>query len=105
MTKYFNKILDRDKENMNEIKFEFEEEIDITQFVIEKEKSKIIYCLYSIISDIGKSYKNKEFIASCKSPVNNSWYQYNNDIVKPINNIQKEIIYFGVPYILFYQKK
>ena len=43
-------------------------------------------------------------MAACKSPIDNKWYRYNDAFVSPITNIQKEIIEFGTPYILFYQK-
>ena len=44
-------------------------------------------------------------MAACKSPVDNHWYRYNDAIVNPINDIQKEVLDFGTPYILFYKKK
>ena len=65
----------------------------------------MIYELYGVITDIGQSGKNAHFVASCKSPIDNKWYRYNDAIVNPITNVQKEIIGFGVPCILFYQQK
>ena len=52
----------------------------------------------------GKNGPNDNFIASCKSPIDNKWYRYNNEIVIPIYNIQKDVINYGIPYILFYQE-
>ena len=82
----------------------FTESIDITQFVLQKDKPQIIYNLYGVITHIGQSGPNAHFIASCKSPVDYRWYRFNDSIVNPINNLQKEVIEFGTPYILFYQK-
>jgi ubiquitin C-terminal hydrolase len=93
-------ILDRGKDNINDIKLEFNEIIDITQFVLKRDKPQLIYNLYGVITYLDKSH----FIASCKSSINNKWYRFNDDNISPISNIQKEVIEFGIPYILFYQK-
>ena len=97
-------ILNRGKDNVFDIKIDFNEYLDITQFVIKKDNPKIIYSLYGVISHLGQSGPSAHFVASCKSPVDKKWYRYNDAIVTPINNILKEVINFGTPYILFYQK-
>ena len=101
---YLVMILNRGKGNIYNIKLDFSETIDISQFVLQKEKPKLIYNLYGVITHIGKSGPSAHFVASCRSPVDFKWYRYNDAIVTPITNIQKDIIDFGVPYILFYQK-
>ena len=83
---------------------DFIETIDITQFVQQKDRPQLIYNLYGVITHIGQSGPNAHFVASCKSPIDNKWYRYNDAFVNPINNLQKEVIEFGTPYILFYQK-
>ena len=83
---------------------DFSETIDITQFVQQKDCPQLIYNLYGTITHIGQSGPNAHFVASCKSPIDNKWYRYNDAFVNPINNLQKEVIEFGTPYILFYQK-
>jgi len=98
-------ILNRGKGNIYNVKLFFEEIIDISDFVLKKEKPKIIYNLYGVITHIGQSGPNAHFIASCKSPIDNKWYRYNDEIVNPIEDVQKEIINFGTPYILFYYKQ
>ena len=98
-------ILNRGKDNIYNIKLDFGEIIDITQFVLEKDMPEIRYELYGVITHIGESGPNAHFIASCKSPINKKWYRFNDAFVDPINNIQKEILDYGIPYILFYQKK
>ena len=97
-------ILNRGKGNIYDIKLNFTESIDITQFVLQKDKPQIIYNLYGVITHIGQSGPNAHFVASCKSPIDGGWYRYNDVFVNPINNLQKEVIEFGTPYILFYQK-
>ena len=97
-------ILNRGKDNIYDVKLDFSETIDITEFVLQKDIPQIIYNLYGVITHIGQSGPNAHFVASCKSPVDNKWYRYNDSLVNPITNLQKEVIYFGTPYILFYQK-
>ena len=98
-------ILNRGKNNIYNIKLYFNETIDITQYAVINDGNKWIYNLYGIITHIGESGPNAHFVASCKSPVDNNWYRYNDAIVSPINDFQKEVINFGTPYILFYQKE
>ena len=97
-------ILNRGKGNIYNVKLDFGETIDISEFVLEKDMPQIIYNLYGVITHIGQSGPSAHFVASCKSPVDNKWYRYNDSLVNPIINVQKEVIYFGTPYILFYQK-
>ena len=97
-------ILDRGKGNINDVKLDFSEFIDITQFVLKKDCPQLIYNLYGVITHIGESGPNAHFVTSCKSPIDNKWYRYDDASVNPITNLQKEVIEFGVPYVLFYQK-
>ena len=97
-------ILNRGKGNIFNVKLEFSEIIDISQFIIQKDKPQIIYNLYGVITHIGQSGPNAHFIASCKNSIDNKWYRFNDAFVNPISDIKKEIIEFGTPYILFYQK-
>ena len=98
-------ILNRGKGNIYNVKLDFNETLDISQFVLQKDALQMIYNLYGVITHIGQSGPNAHFVASCKSPIDDKWYRYNDAIVNPISNIQKEIIEFGTPYILFYKKK
>ena len=97
-------ILNRGKGNIFDVKLEFSEIIDISQFIMQKDRPQIFYSLYGVITHIGQSGPNAHFVASCKSAIDNKWYRFNDAFVNPIANIQKEIIEFGTPYILFYQK-
>ena len=97
-------ILNRGKGNIFDVKLDFSETIDITQYVLQKDKNQITYNLYGVITHIGQSGPSAHFVASCKSPIDKNWYRYNDAIVNQINNFQKDVINFGTPYILFYQK-
>ena len=99
-------ILNRGKGNIYDVKLIFNEIINISNYAILKDSPNLIYSLYGVITHIGQSGPSAHFIASCKSPVDQKWYRYNDAIISPISNdnIQKEIIDFGTPYILFYQK-
>ena len=48
-------ILNRGKGNIYNVKIDFNEFIDITQFVLVKDMSKITYNLYGVINHIGES--------------------------------------------------
>ena len=97
-------ILNRGKGNIYDVKLDFSEIIDVTQFVLIKDKPQIIYSLYGVITHIGQSGPNAHFVASCKNPIDNKWYRFNDAFINPITNFQKEVIEFGTPYILFYNK-
>ena len=103
-------ILKRGKDNIYNVKIDFTEEIDISDYVFDyvfqqKPKPKMIYNLYGVITHIGQSGPNAHFVAFCKSPIDNKWYKYNDAFVNSINDVQNEVIDFCTPYILFYQKK
>ena len=97
-------ILDRGIENIRDIKIFFTETIDISQFVIQKDSPQLIYNLYGVVSEVNQNGLSQHFIASCKSPIDNKWYKYDDTVVTPISDVQREVIGFGNPYILFYQK-
>ena len=97
-------ILDKGKNNEYKIRVEFTETLDITQFVIVKDRPQIIYNLYGVIAYAEQNDSNTHYIGFCKSPINNKWYKYNDSIVSPVEDIQKEIINFDTPNILFYHK-
>ena len=98
-------ILNRGKGNIYDVKLDFTETIDIGQYVLQKDKPQMIYNLYGVITHIGQSGPSAHFMAACKNYIDNKWYRFNDAFINPITNIQKEVIEFGTPYILFYKKK
>ena len=97
-------ILNRGKGNIYKVKMDFTNTIDISNYVIQKEKPKLIYNLYGVITHLGESGPNAHFVAACKSPVDGNWYRYNDAMVNPITDFNKDVYNFGIPYILFYEK-
>ena len=94
-------IILNNKRNINKYNLIFYETIDISQFVLIKDNPQLKYNLYGVITYISQS---NNFVASCKSPIDNKWYRYNDEQIFPILNNQKEVIEFGIPQVLFYQK-
>ena len=97
-------ILNRGKNNIYNVKLNFTETIDITQFVLAKIE-RMVYKLVGVITHYGQSGPNAHFMAFCKSPIDNKWYRYNDAIVTEVKNLQRDVIDFGTPYILFYRKE
>ena len=97
-------ILNRGKNNIYNHQIDIEETIDIAPFVLAKDKDKLIYNLYGVVTLLGESGPNGHFIASCKNHINNKWYRFDDALINEIKDIQKEVFDFGTPYILFYEK-
>ena len=97
-------ILNRGKGNEFKIKLDFSKQINISDFVLCKGTGEI-YNLYGVITHIGESGPNAHFVAACRSPVDGKWYRYNDAMVTPIENFQRDVYDFGLPYILFYEKQ
>ena len=49
-----------------------------------------------------ESGSSGHFIATCKSPIDNLWYQYNDDLVFKVDNFTNQILNYAMPYILFF---
>ena len=103
-----NKNFINEEKNEN-IKFELNEIIDMKNYLKENEnKERIMYYLYAIIClNISFDENNKNIIhhvAFCKSPIDNKWYKYDDNIVEPINELENEVDKVGMPIALFYQK-
>ena len=96
-------ILDRGKGNAYNIQIEFDEKIDLTDFIAFKQNN-IIYNLYGVVTHLGKSRDEGHFVAACKNLIDNLWYKYNDSSILKINNIQTEVLDYGKPYILFFRK-
>ena len=82
------------------VKINFEEYLDIKNFIYYKEESPSFYELIGIVTHFGPSSMSGHFIAFCKSFVDNQWYKYNDTQVN-LSSFQ-EARSTGVPYILFY---
>ena len=100
-------ILNRGKDNMYKVIIDFPMEIDLSNYVLSNvnKTEQYIYSIYGVITHLGDSGEGGHFIAACKSPIDGNWYRYNDAIVSPITNFNKEVTNFNTPYILFYQRK
>lgn len=97
-------ILNRGKGNEFKIKINFEQIINIGNFVDQKEGPELKYELYGVLTHIGTSDMSGHFIAFCYSIVDKVWYKFNDAFVDQVFDFQKEVHDFGEPYILFYKK-
>ena len=93
--------LNRGKGLQFDIKIDFEEVLDVKNFLMEQsDKIPSVYKIFGIVTHFGPSSMAGHFIAFCKSFVDGKWYKCNDSIVSPSSF--HEARNTGVPYILFY---
>ena len=63
-----------------------------------------MFKLIGVVTHLGESDASGHFIAYSKSPIDDKWYKYNDDLVTKVINFKEEIIDYAMPYILFFQK-
>ena len=97
-------ILNRGKGIQFKVKINFYTELNLSNY-IELQNTGCQYELFGVITHIGESGMEGNFIAYCKEYWNNQWLKFNDSLVSPVNNFKKEVIDFAMPYLLFYQKK
>ena len=85
----------------NIITLNFEDELDITEFLSFKMKNNIKYRLCSVCTHIGVSGERGHYIAFCKNFKNNKWYKFNDSSCGECKNYE---IYNDNPYLLIYEK-
>ena len=96
-------LFNRGTKDEFKIKLEFTEILDLNQYAGLQNSPSNKYKLIGIITHQGNNDEVGPFIAHCLSPIDREWYTYNGTIVSKITDIKK-IIYFGMPYLLFYHK-
>jgi hypothetical protein len=96
-------IFDRKKDNLFDVKLNYNEEIDVTQYILNKDNI-ILYQLYSMVT-YKVSDNDIKYFAICKNLNDGKWYRYYEDKVDFISDIKKDIDKNEIPYILFYQRK
>lgn len=94
--------LNRGKGLQFNVKIEFDEYLDLINFVYYKEASPTFYELIGMVTHFGPSSMSGHFIAFCKSFVDGQWYKYNDSLVNLSSFTEAKST--GVPYILFYSK-
>ena len=99
-------VLNRGQGIQFRVKMEFYLELDLSNFIQARANNEMIkYDLIGVVTHMGESGASGHFVATCRSPIDGNWYQYNDDLVFRINNFNSEILNYAMPYILFYQKK
>ena len=88
---------------ISDVKINFEEFLNLSNY-IEYKNIGVNYKLIGVITFIGGNDMNGNYIAFCNDPINLLWYKYEDDIVTQVKNFENEIINYGMPYVLFYQK-
>ena len=83
-----------------DIKIEFEEILDVKNFLKTSDDIPSKYKLFGIVTHFGPSSMAGHFIAFCKSFVDGNWYKCNDSMVTPSSFHEAKNT--GVPYILFY---
>ena len=96
-------ILNRGKGKQFDVKLNFYEDLNLSNY-IEKQETGVYYKLIGIITYLCESGMSGQFIAFCKDYSDNLWYKFNDAIVSKVEDFKKEVIDFGMPYLLFYQK-
>ena len=97
-------ILNRGQGIQFKIKLEFTEFLDITNYVKFNNNRQVNYKLVGVVTHMGESGASGHFVAFCRSPINEHWYNYNDDLCFLIDNFEGQVIDYAMPYILFYQK-
>ena len=85
------------------VKLQFNLQINLSDF-LEDKNSGCLYELIGVVTHMGESGGAGHFIATCKSPVDNNWYQYNDDLVFPVTDFNNQLFNYAMPYILFFKK-
>ena len=98
-------ILNRGQGIQYKVKINFPIELNLYNFIDFKDTG-FNYELIGVITHMGGSDMSGHFIAYCKNPINNTWYQYNDSVVNEVNqyNFKAEVVDYAMPYLLFYQK-
>jgi ubiquitin C-terminal hydrolase len=97
-------IIDWGKDNFFNVKINFDEVIDLTQYCIGRDKPQLIYYLCGVVTYLDKIGQGSQYIASCKNCIDNKWYRFNDEFIYPIKDLKNEVFENGSPYILFYRK-
>ena len=101
-------ILKRDINKMYPTEFVFYNDINIMENKYENNNSQnIFYELYGVVTCTNYIEPSEQhFVSFCKSSINNKWYKYDDkEVSDSINDIQKDIMEYKTPIILFYKKK
>ena len=97
-------ILERGKNNIYNVKLEFSESLNLTEYVVSDscEHKYNNYKLIGVVTHTGMSGgKDGHFIAFIKSQIGSKWYKCNDDNVTEAE--RTEVFNTGYPYVLLYK--
>ena len=97
-------ILNRGQGIQYRVKCDFVEFLNIGPYVRYSNNTPYNYGLIGVVTHMGESGASGHFVAFCRSPIDNQWYNYNDDLCFPVQDLKREVIDYAMPYILFYQK-
>ena len=99
-------VLNRGQGIQFKVKLDFYTELNLSNFIqLRPNNETINYDLIGVVTHMGESGSSGHFIATCKSPIDGLWYQYNDDLVFRVDDFNNQILNYAMPYILFYQKR
>ena len=96
-------VLNRGQGNQFKTKLKFDFQLNLMD-CLEDKNSGCFYELIGLVTHMGESGGSGHFIATCKSPKDKNWYQYNDDLVFPVTNFNQQMLDYATPYILFFKK-
>ena len=85
------------------LKFQFFEQINLQNY-LEFKNTGFNYKLIGVVASNNENEEEDHYIAYCQSPIENKWYQYNDDKVYTVINFDQQMLKNSKPYIIFYQK-
>ena len=91
-------ILILDRSQQTNIKLEFIEDLNLSNYIKFNDVGKM-FKLISIIKE-----ENGNFITCCKNLNEQQWYRYEENTISKITNFKSQIVDSGLVHILFYQK-
>lgn len=96
----FNRFNKEEEEEMKKIKFNYEENLDLTNYIENNSQELNIY--YVLIGVVSFLIAQNKFAAFCKNFLSNKWMCFIDENVNECNYDQ--IINGSTPYLLFYKK-
>ncbi len=96
-------VLNRGAGIQFKVKLQFNLQLNLYNY-LDNKTSSCIYDLIGVVTHMGESGSSGHFIATCRSPKDNNWYQFNDDLVFPVTDFNQQILNYAMPYILFYKK-
>ena len=96
-------VLNRGQGIQFKVTLKFDFQLNLVNY-LENKNSGVMYELIGVVTHKGEGGASGHFIATCKSPANGCWYQFDDDLVFPVSNFNEQLLNYAMPYILFFKK-